>query len=185
MYKKIPDTNISSILTRYTLSDEAKALLTPNLSPVQALKLLADNQLLNDQVQFIAHAIPMMDAIRWALACLALRQADWTEDESMALEITRQWLTQPDETTRVRAEVIAKRIGLEAAPAWLAQSVFWSGSGSIVAPDLPAVMPPPFLYAHAVAAAITVAAAIPQWDNYKDFYQQAIHLGLTIAGAGQ
>ena len=40
MLKKIPNKNIASIISRYQLSDEAKPLLTPDLTPVAAIALL-------------------------------------------------------------------------------------------------------------------------------------------------
>ncbi|WP_281561192.1 Twin-arginine translocation pathway signal [Thalassomonas sp. RHCl1] len=181
MLKKIPNKNIASIISRYQLSDEAAALLTPELTPEAAIVLLQEQALYNDVVQFIAHALPVMEAIGWASEAMDLRQADWNEQEVMAINAARNWLSQPNETLRVRASQLADRVGLEYAPGWVAKAVFWSGTGSIVEPDLPAVMPPPFLYGHAAAAAITIAAAVPQWDHYQKFYQQVIEIGIAIA----
>ncbi|WDE05312.1 hypothetical protein SG34_029170 [Thalassomonas viridans] len=181
MLKKIPNKNIASIISRYQLSDEAKPLLTPELTPEAAIAVLQEQELYNDVVQFIAHGLPMIEAIGWASEAMDLRQADWNEQEVMAINAARNWLGQPNETLRIRASQLADRVGLECAPGWVAKAVFWSGTGSIVEPDLPAVMPPPFLYGHAAAAAITVAAAVPQWDNYQKFYRQVVELGIAIA----
>ncbi|WDE11974.1 DUF6931 family protein [Thalassomonas haliotis] len=181
MLKKIPNKNVASIISRYQLSDEAKALLTPELTPEAAIALLQEQELYNDVVQFIAHALPVVEAIGWASDAMDLRQADWTRQEVLAINAARNWLGQPNETLRIRASQLADRVGLECAPGWVAKAVFWSGTGSIVEPDLPAVMPPPFLYGHAAAAAITIAAAVPQWEHYQKFYQQVIELGIQIA----
>ena len=181
MLKKIPNKNISSITSRYQLSDEAKQVLSADLSPQNAITLLQQQELFNDVVQFIAHGLPMIEAIGWASEAMNLRLDDWDEAQVMAINAARNWLNQPNETLRVRANQLAERVGLESAPAWVAKAVYWSGTGSIVEPDLPAVMPPAFLYGHATAAAITIAAAVPQWDNYQEFYQQVITLGINIA----
>ncbi len=46
-------------------------------------------------------------------------------------------------------------------------------------------MPDPFLYAKATAGAINHAAALPQWDKTKPYYQTAIAMALDIAAGGQ
>jgi len=181
MLKKIPNKNIASIISRYQLSEEAASLLTPQLTPEAAIAVLQEQELYNDVVQFIAHGLPVIEAIGWASEAMDFRREDWGEPEVMAINAARNWLAQPNETLRIRASQLADRAGLECAPGWVAKAVFWSGTGSIVEPDLPAVMPPPFLYGHAAAAAITVAAAVPQWDNYQGFYRQVIELGIAIA----
>jgi len=185
MFKKIPNQTIASILVRYELSDEAKLCIKDNMSPKEAVDALNDSNLLSDAVKFLSHALPMVDAINWASIVMELRENEWDETQIHTINSARNWLKQPNETHRVRANQLADRVGLESAPAWVAKAVFWSGTGSIVAPELPAVMPPAFLYGHAVAAAITVAAAVPQWQEgemgYEQFYIKAIQLGIDIA----
>lgn len=185
MYKKIPNQTIASILVRYELSDDAKPLLLDKMTPIEAIATLNEVKLFNDTVQFISHALPMVDAINWASIVMELRENEWDDTQIHAINSARNWLKQPNETHRVRANQLADRVGLESAPSWVAKAVFWSGTGSIVAPELPAVMPPAFLYGHAVSAAITVAAAVPQWQEgemgYEQFYIKAIQLGIDIA----
>ncbi len=185
MLKKIPNTKIDSIICRYELSDEAQAVLKPVMSPLDAIEQLLAAELYNDVVQFIAHGLPMIEAIFWASESLALRANAWDVEQTHAINSAMNWLNQPNETLRIRASQLADRVGLEVAPAWVAKAVYWSGTGSIVAPELPAVMPPAFLYGHAVSAAITVAAAVPAWSDdemgYKKFYQAVIENGIAIA----
>lgn len=185
MLKKIPYTNIDVILRRYKLSDEAKVVLLKSLTPEQAITTLIEAKLYNDTVQFIAHGLPVMDAILWATESLALRSEQWSDSEQLAIDSAVNWLKQPNETLRIRANQLAERVGLESAPGWVAKTVYWSGTGSIVAPELPDVMPPTFLYAHGVAATITIAAAVPQWPEegigYEKFYLKVIEQGIAIA----
>jgi len=185
MYKKIPNTNIASIIERYELTEDAKAVLAPTMSPKQAIESLVDVKLYNDAIQFIAHALPMIDGIYWASESLALRLDEWDNSQRQTINSTRQWLQLPNETNRIRANQLAERIGLEVAPAWIAKAVYWSGTGSIVAPELPAVMPPAFLYGHAIAATISIAAAVPAWKKgdigYEKFYQKVIEHGINLA----
>ena len=127
----------------------------------------------------------MIDGIFWACKALVLRIDEWDNPQRQAINSAIQWLQQPNETHRIRANQLGDRIGLEVAPAWIAKAVYWSGTGSIVAPELPAVMPPAYLYGHAIAATISVAAAVPAWKDgdigYEKFYLNVIEQGLNIA----
>ena len=185
MLKKIPNTTIDSIISRYQLSEQAQESLTATMSPLEAINKLSANELYNDAVQFIAHGLPVIEAIYWGCDALALRKGAWDEQQNQAINAALTWLRQPNETHRIRASQLADRVGLESAPAWIAKAAYWSGTGSIVAPELPAVMPPPFLYGHAVSAAITVAAAVPKWQEgdmgYQAYYQAVIERGIAIA----
>jgi len=185
MLKKIPNTNIASIIERYELTEEAQAILLAKMTPKQAIDNLVEAKLYNDTIQFIAHALPMIDGIYWASEALALRTKEWDTLQLHTINSARKWLQQPNETNRIRADQLADRAGLEVAPAWVAKAVYWSGTGSIVAPELPAVMPPDFLYGHAVAAAISIAAAVPAWQEddigYEKFYLAVIKHGIDIA----
>lgn len=58
---------------------------------------------------------------------------------------------------RIRAQQLAERVGLDTAAGWLGYAVFWSGTGSIVAPELPVVMPPDNMVGHAINAAILLS----------------------------
>lgn len=185
MLKKIPNKNIDSIIERYQLTEGAQTVLDLNMSPKQAIESLVEVKLYNDAIQFIAHALPMIDGIYWASEALALRIGEWDNPQRQAINSARQWLQHPNETNRIRANQLADRIGLEVAPAWIAKAVYWSGTGSIVAQELPTVMPPAFLYGHAIAAAISVAAAVPAWQDgdmgYENFYLKVVEQGLNIA----
>jgi hypothetical protein len=185
MLKKIPNTTIDSILERYQVTEEAIAILDLKMSPKQAIETLVNVKLYNDAIQLIAHALPMIDGIFWACKALVLRIDEWDNPQRQAINSAIQWLQQPNETHRIRANQLGDRIGLEVAPAWIAKAVYWSGTGSIVAPELPAVMPPAYLYGHAIAATISVAAAVPAWKDgdigYEKFYLNVIQQGLNIA----
>jgi hypothetical protein len=185
MLKKIPYKTIETIVSRYKLSDEAKSVLVKTQTPQEAIDLLLAAKQYNDVVQLIAHALPVIEAIYWASEALAYRITDWDTEQIHAINSARAWITKPNETLRIRADQLAERVGLECAPAWVAKAVYWSGTGSIISPELPAVMPPTFLYAHATSAAITIAAAVPAWGEneigYEKFYLKVIEYGIAIA----
>ncbi|NOH23177.1 DUF6931 family protein [Vibrio europaeus] len=183
-YKKIPYQTCGQILPRFTASDEAKELLDEELSVEQTIQLLQENQLNNDLVQFLAHALPVREAIWWASLCIQLRIDVWNSTQTQCIQTAQQWVQAPAEDLRRKAELLSNRLDLNCGPSWLAQAIFWNGSGSIVAPDLPAVLPDPFLYAKAVAGSINHAAALPNWKGSEEYYTQSLSYALDIANGG-
>ena len=98
--------------------------------------------------------------------------------------IPQHWALSPSEDLRRKSELLANRLKLNCGPSWVSQAVFWNGSGSIVAPDLPTVLPDPYLYAKAVAGAINHAAALPVWDQTSPYYENAVIAAIDIAQGG-
>ncbi|KJY83416.1 hypothetical protein TW81_10540 [Vibrio galatheae] len=184
IYKKIPYQNCGQILPRFTASEEAKQQLDDTFTIEQTIQLLIDNELYNDLMQFLAHALPVREAIWWASLCIQLRQDVWNTTQIQCIQTAQQWVQSPAEELRRKAELLSNRLNLNCGPSWLAQAVFWNGSASIVAPDLPAVLPDPYLYAKAVAGSINHAAALPNWDGTSDYYLQATNFALDIANGG-
>ncbi|WFB49219.1 hypothetical protein P6988_11745 [Vibrio coralliilyticus] len=184
MYKKIPYQSSAQILPRFQASDEAKEVIGEEQPIDQVIKKLQEAKLYNDLIQFLAHALPVRESIWWALCCVSTRNDIWTDTQKVSLDTVKQWAQSPSEELRRRAELLANRLELNCGPSWLTQAVFWNGSGSIVAPDLPAVLPDPFLYAKAVGGAINHAASLPEWDKSEQYYENAIQAALDIASGG-
>lgn len=149
---------VSVILAKYQASDNAKALLqsNPDWQPQMAVSQLVENDLPHDAIQLIAHGLPVMTAIRWGLSVLSNNERIAAENAAI-LECVASWLSSPNETMRIRAQQLAERAGLDTAAGWLGYAVFWSGTGSIVAPELPVVMPPDNMVGHAINAAILLS----------------------------
>jgi len=183
-YKKIPYQTCGQILPRFTASDEASELLNPELTIEESIQVLQAEKLNNDLVQFLAHALPVREAIWWASLCLLQRKDVWSTTQLQCIQTAQQWVHSPSEELRRKAELLSNRLDLNCGPSWLAQAVFWNGSGSIVSPDLPAVLPDPFLYAKAVAGAINHSAALPTWNNSDDYYTNSMTYVIDIACGG-
>ncbi|MCG9648469.1 hypothetical protein L1D54_00745 [Vibrio brasiliensis] len=183
-YKKIPYQTCGQILPRFKASEEAQQLLDPEMSVAQAIEALQTEELFNDLTQFLAHALPVREAIWWASLCVQQRQDIWSPTQLQCIQTAQQWVQSPAEELRRKAELLSNRLELNCGPSWLSQAVFWNGSGSIVAPDLPAVLPDPFLYAKAVAGAINHAAALPAWNESQAYYTQSVAYAIDIAGGG-
>ena len=148
--------DINQIINRYPITPQAREIVQPNMKPADAIAVLQAADLERDAIQLIAHALPIMQSIRWGLDCLRQKQ-DWQPDELKVFDCVERWLASPNETLRIRAQQLAERIGLENASAWLGYAIFWSGTGSIVPADLPAVMPPDNMVGHAINAALLMA----------------------------
>ena len=147
---------IAVILSKYQPSKEAQAILDPTYSPEHAVQQLLKNELERDAIQLIAHGLPVMLAIRWGGRVLKQKQ-DISAEGMKLMNCVENWLHSPNETLRIRAQQLAERIGLDTDIGWLGYAVFWSGTGSIVAPELPVVMPPDNMVGHAINAAILLS----------------------------
>ncbi|SON52130.1 DUF6931 family protein [Vibrio tapetis] len=180
-YRKIPYPLGQQVLQRFTPSEEALALILDEQPTDVSIEQLIEHRLHNDLMQFIAHALPVREAIWWAARTLDQRQDIWSPMQIQCIDTAKQWVQSPSEALRRKSELFAQRLDLNCGPSWLAQAVFWNGAGSIVTPDLPVVLPDPFLYAKAVAGSINHAAALPSWDKSEQYYQTATQLGLEIA----
>lgn len=183
-YKKIPYQTCGQVLPRFTPSEDATELLDGEASITEAIEILKQHHVYNDLVQLLAHALPVREAIWWASLCVQLRSDIWNPTQIQCIQTAQQWVQSPAEDLRRKAELLAGRLELNCGPSWLAQAVFWNGSGSIVAPDLPAVLPDPFLYAKAAAGSINHAACLPNWEGAQDYYAKAIAFALDIASGG-
>ncbi|MBU2898833.1 DUF6931 family protein [Vibrio hepatarius] len=184
MYKKIPYQSSTQIMPRFQASDDAKEIIGEDLPIDQVIIHLQKAELNYDLVQFLAHALPVRESIWWALCCLSSRNDVWNDVQKMSLNTSKHWALAPSEELRRKSELLANRLELNCGPSWASQAVFWNGSGSIVAPDLPVVLPDPFLYSKAVAGSINHAAALPNWDQTAVYYENAITSALNIANGG-
>ncbi|MBY4677089.1 DUF6931 family protein [Marinobacterium arenosum] len=187
MLKKIPYPQSQPVLQRFELSEEAATVVSGEMAPLQVIEALQANDLYIDLVGFLCHALPMRETIWWACLALEQRMSDWTAEQQRVIADCKRWVQHPDEAKRRLAEQQAETLGHKCAPGWLAQAVFWNGSGSLGEPGQPVVLPPEFLYAKAAAGAINTAAVIPEWRGSDEFNRRAVAMALDLAqgGSGQ
>ncbi len=179
-FSKMPYPTALRITERYQPSDEAQLLLTDQLTPAMFIAALEQQKHYQDIVTFIAHGLPSRECIAWALQCCREIEPDTNDKERAALAAARAWYRKPSENNRRFAEKAANEAELQTSPGWVAQAVFWS-SGSVTPPDTPVVPPPLWLYCHAVAGAINLAAVLPDGQQAEKRYPLFIHAGLEIA----
>lgn len=184
MLKKIPYSDIRSILSRFELSNDAATVISADMQPMQAIELLQSESLYTDLVNFYSHALPLREAIWWACLVLEIRSDDWTVEERQAIADSKNWVHGPSEAGRRLAEQQVESLGHQCASGWLAQAVFWNGSGSLGEAGQPVVLPPEYLYAKAVAGAINIAAVIPEWQQQQIYYRKVSDMALDLARGG-
>lgn len=183
---KISARQASEILPRFELTDDAAEFADKGqLAPLEFIKQLVQKNLFFDAVKFLAHALPKREAIWWA--CLAVKKSlpdSAPAPQLAALNAAEQWAIAPSEEKRLLAKAWSEKTGQKSAASWAATAAFWSG-GSIAKPGEPDMMPPPYLYAHAVAGAISMAAFDVNKDNAAEPFKLFIRQGLDLAAGGR
>ncbi|NVO29319.1 hypothetical protein HJ526_18005 [Donghicola sp. C2-DW-16] len=179
MMKKIPYDTCGPIISRFALSEEGAALITPETSTAEAVTALTTPDTLFDLIQLIAHGLPPREGICWALTLLA--DAPMTSPDAVSARNTvRLWVEEPAERARRRCADLAEALGTDNPFGWLCHAVFWNGSGSIVAPDLPVVLPQPYLHAKALLGAVGLLAPLEEPDR-TDFATRVAQVGVAVA----
>lgn len=183
---KIAARQASEILSRFELGDDAAQFAQQGpLPPADFIRLLLKNNQFFAAIKFIAHALPKREAIWWA--CLAVKKslADPAPAPQLgALNAAEQWVIAPSEEKRLQAKAWSEKTGQKSAASWVATAVFWSG-GSMAKPGEPDIMPPPCLYAHAVAGAISMAAFAINPEQPEESFKLFIRQGLDLAAGGR
>lgn len=181
-YIKIPHNLAQDILKLYEAGESLLAITEEEMTPYELVEKALQAELYSDIITFIAHGLPIREAVWWCCSC-AMQRDDWSQVELEAIHAAKAWVNTPDETSRRYAESAAKSAKLETAAGWAAQAAFWSG-GSMIAPNEPVVPPLPYLYAQAVAGCINLCAVLPDGEKAKERYQDYLQIGVNIANGG-
>ena len=185
MLKKIPFNSCEKIWERFRASDEANEAIDLSAEPSVIIDSLLGARLYQDLVHFYCHALPMRETIWWGVCAVELRQDVLTKAESSLLNACKDWVREPQEPKRRYIEQQMQKLNNESFIRWLAQGIFWNGSGSIAEISLPVVMPAEFLYSKAIAGSINTAAVLPEWKGRDKFYKQVFASALDIAQGGK
>ncbi|MGB0894719.1 MAG: DUF6931 family protein [Parashewanella sp.] len=179
---KVPYEKADEIFSFYEPRAEIIELSLTVKSPYELLIAAMNNELFSDAVIYLAHGLPVREAVWWAASCACLRN-DWSEDEQNAIRAAKAWVHTPDEASRRFAEDMIKLSGLESGAGWAAQAAFWSG-GSMIAPSAPVVEPPAYIYAQAVAGCVNLSAVLPDGQHAVERYHRSMEIGVNIARGG-
>lgn len=183
---KISARQASEVLSRFELSEDAAAFADKGqLPPLEFIKQLVQGNLFFDAVKFLAHALPKRESVWWACVAVKKTLTDATPaPQQAAVNAAEQWAVAPSEEKRLLAKAWSEKTGQKSAASWAATAAFWSG-GSIAKPGEPDITPPPYLYAHAVAGAIAMAAFELNSENAAEPFKLFIRQGLDLAAGGR
>lgn len=163
-----------------SLSDAAKALLTPTHTPRQFFEAVAAHPpLAEDAIRFLAAALPKREAVWWALGCVRSAFPKPSPEAAKAITSAEGWVKEPTEANRRACGDAASVADYGTAPGCLAAAAFWSG-GSIAPPHLGAVPPRDDLTATAVSAAVLLAA-VADVNRIPANHAKFVALGADIA----
>lgn len=170
----------ADICRLYSPSEPARTLLHPHLSPSHFLQRLIDQKLHAEGLKFLAHALPIRDAVWWGCLCLrSIIGPSLTPGQRERLKMVAQWVLEPAEDRRRAAQAPAEELGMKDALGCLLMSVFCSG-GSLTSPPLPHVPMPPGMAAQALAGAVLQAATQGEHAMTLRFHQ-FLDLGIAVA----
>ena len=166
------------------LGEEARALLTPTMTPAAFLQGLIEKQLFVDAIKFVARALPKREASWWACLCAHSVLAEKPDAEaSRALELAGKWVYQPSEENRRLTYQAAEATGFKHPASWAAMAAYWSG-GSLAPAEVPPVPPAENLTAQAVAGAVMLAAVHIDPEDAAQKYRRFLEQGIDIACGG-
>ena len=182
---KVVARTAGELLAQFELSEaEAEPHLVPGGLPQVSIEQLAKHGFYSDAVKLLAHGMPKREAVWWA--CLAARQAqspEAEEDDIQALLAAEAWARTPTEPHRQRCRTLSAKTKYQTAASWAATAAFWS-TGSLAKAAEPDIAVPQFLYAHAVAGAVSLAGATIDPSLGDQIHQCLLNQGLDLARGG-
>lgn len=140
-----------------TLGEEARKMLTPEMTPNEFIEGLMARQLHPDAVQFIAHYLPKRQAVWWALGCVKQGLPELTPEQDAAVKTTERWIAEPTDANRQAAFKAAEvadtssPVGITALAAYYSEGLPQTGDPNANAKSY-------FITAKLVTAAVMLAA---------------------------
>lgn len=134
-------------------------------------------------IDYLAHALSRADAVAWAAHLLdaEARAHPLAFRDRLALDTALRWAGEPTDAHRRAAHDAAQAAGARSPERCLGLAVFATG-GSIAAPGLPPVQPPPTATPRYVAGAIKQAGH--RGGAPETFFARALRLGEAVAERG-
>lgn len=184
-YIKVEALTAAELLLEFELFEpEASNVIIADTAPQISIERLIEGKYYQDAVKLLAHALPKRLAVWWA--CLAARKAQTpsTSEENMqALLMAESWAKKPTEEVRLRCKELSEKTLYKTAASWAATSATWC-AGSMTNKGEPDIPPPPYLYAHAVAGCIILAAATIEPENNDQYLELFLAQGINLACGG-
>jgi len=181
---KIQAANTAELLGHFDISDDAESCVQPDASPEHNLNTLMEAGLYHDAVTLLAHGLPKREAVWWA--CLAARAAitpETDEANMAALVAAESWVKKPTEEKRLKCRELGKKSKYNTATSWAATAACWS-TGNMVEDGDVEVSTPEYLYAHAVAGSVSLAATSLEPEKLEETYKYFLSQGIDLAKGG-
>jgi hypothetical protein len=95
-----PPSRAADLCKYFTLGEEAKQALTPEMTPQEFLQLAAEKKWHPDAIQFLGHYLPKRQAVFWAISCTKQSPAEKLPNAEAALKAAEAWIAEPTEENR-------------------------------------------------------------------------------------
>lgn len=183
--QKVTAKSAQEITQRFQFVDEFQPVLDHDLSPAEFMRLLLNGEHYSDAVVFLAHALPMREAIWWACVCARYHLNATDQLYQQGLTIAEAWVYDPSDAHRRICKRYMEQGEKPSAASLVCSACFWTG-GTISVADAPPMEVPPHLYMHAVAAAIITAVGFQMPDKKlrQQRYITYLKHGINIANGG-
>ena len=121
-----PPARAADLCKYFTLGDEARQALLPELTPDQFLQILVEKKWFPDAVQFLAHYLPKRQAVFWAMTCVKQSGMEQTPPGEAALKATEKWIAASNEENRQATLNAANDADTSTAPGATALAAYYS-----------------------------------------------------------
>jgi hypothetical protein len=158
-------------------ADDIAADSNAALAPDKYCQALIACGEIDKAVEFLAHSLPRYEVVVWAAQ--VLRRLTPGQDDMLSAVL--RWIDDPNDADRRAVYERASLLKSGSARAYLGLAVFFSG-GSVSAPDMPAVLPPPALCGKCAYGAVITAAYDEKAAD--TILRDALRIGESIASGG-
>jgi len=181
---KVTELKAEPITTELDLTEEAKALLTQEMSPAQYVQYLIDSTLYGDAIMFLAASLSKRESTWWACLCARSTLTDASPKSDLkAVELAEAWVYKPTSENCNVTLSGAESTEFKTSAGWAAMAAFWSGDN--ISPNKEAVVPPPNdLTGKAVNGAVMLAAVQDEPAKIIEYQQLFLKQGINIACGG-
>ncbi len=148
--------------------------------PLDFMAALAGSATPEEAITFGSYLLDRRRAVWWGHQCVSSLDRALSGPDVQMLQLAENWVREPEEQQRIIAMNQAMAAPLKTAGVWIALAAGWSG-GSMSAPELPRVPPPPYLTPRAVTVGILTALALSGNAQRAATLQGFVSMGISLA----
>ena len=149
---KVTAPTAAEIAVKSKPSAEAKALITPGMTPSEHLHVMEKNKLSFDCVGLLAHGLPPMDAICWACQGCRIVGPKLSMPEMDLVKMLEAWLKNPLPELLAAMSLGLLKVDFTGPGSWSAQAALWMPGALVAAAVIGAIL---------LAAGLKVGVAMP------------------------